>query len=113
MNLNTRRVYICHPYSKDIKGNIKRVQMICRKIIKENRDKIYEIVPVPPQLFLGQYFDENEESREEIMKHCLALLKGCDKMWVYRSEQGVVTRGMIEEIHYASCQNIPFVFKEV
>ena len=99
-----KTVYLCHPYSNDPRGNEKR----CLKILKGAKQVFPDVAIFAPQVYLPQYFDEATE-RKQAMRTCLALLNGCNEMWVdYTGLK--ITEGMADEIEVCKEQGINVLF---
>ena len=81
-------VYICSPYSGDIKTNTAKTREYCRFAVDEGQ------VPVAPHLMFPQFMDEEKE-RELALQMDLVLLEKCDELWVFGS---VWSEGMKAEI---------------
>ena len=94
---DSRRVYVCHPYSK-ISRNMKEVKLICRKILDEGN------IPIAPHLYLPQFIDESADP-ELARTLSLQLLEMCEEIRVCGS---VVTDKMREEMEHALEHDIPF-----
>ncbi len=86
-----RRVYVCHPYADDPRGNTEVVRRISRRLIAEG------VVPLAPHLYLPQLLNETTD-RELALALCLELLATCDEVRVYGN---VVTNGMERELREA------------
>ena len=84
-------VYICSPYSGDIKTNTAKTREYCRFAVDEGQ------VPVAPHLMFPQFMDEEKE-RELALQMDLVLLEKCDELWVFGK---TMTSGMRAEIAYA------------
>ena len=93
------RIYIAHPFSADVPGNIERVRQICRAVIAEGH------LPIAPQLYLPAFIDEAAE-RELALRLCEQLVMWCDAVWIYG---GAITAGMEREIAAAYRRGIPVV----
>lgn len=118
-----KRAYICHPYTADPEGNIVKVRDIVERLSKasvcdmleigkrpggyNDYDKVY--VPVSPMLAFPDFMSEaGGVSREHAMAFCLALLDGCDEIWVCSRN---ISEGMAEEISHASEKGLKIVFQ--
>ena len=104
MNKN-KTVFVAHPISGDIEGNMKKVLAICEEIHTKN------IVPVAPYLVSLQYLnDEVIEDRElgvEANLECFHR-KYIDELWLFGDR---ISSGMKEEIILARKLGIPIVPK--
>ena len=97
-----QRVYICHQYGANPKENTARIAIITRALLDNG------LVPIAPQLFLPQLYDEKKE-RFQALKKCIEYLRGCDEVRVYGSK---ISEGMRQEITYANLFGIPVLFAE-
>ncbi|MBI1755163.1 DUF4406 domain-containing protein [Candidatus Azambacteria bacterium] len=90
-----KTVFVAHPISGDIKGNVKEVLEICRKIHTEH------IIPLAPYLVSLQYLnDEVHEERRlgiEANLECFRR-KMIDELWLFGD---FISPGMLEEIKIA------------
>lgn len=81
-------VYVCSPYSGDIKNNVSNAKKYSRFAV-ENR-----AIPITPHLLYPQFMNESTE-RDMAMHFNYVLLGKCTELWVFG---GVVSRGMAHEI---------------
>lgn len=103
--MKNKTVFISHPISGDIEGNVKKVLEICRKIHTGN------IISVAPYLVsLGYLDDEIAEDRElGIEANLEALRRGfIDELWLFGER---ISKGMEQEIQLAMSLNIRVVPK--
>lgn len=84
-------VYVCSPYSGDIKNNVSNAKKYSRFAV-ENR-----AIPITPHLLYPQFMNESTE-RDMAMHFNYVLLGKCTELWVFG---GVVSRGMAHEISVA------------
>jgi len=111
----TQLVYICHPLTEDVEGNVEKVKLICKALLQAQRDTWGEdgeidICPVAPQLMLPYGLDAASKLDNEFaLRQCLNLLAACDELWVYGDR---CTAGMRAEIEFASENNIPVCWQE-
>ena len=96
-------VFISHPLSGDIKKNKKKVNKICKNILRKY-DK--DIIPISP-LHLFDFIEDEKGIRENILNVCYFLIEGCDEVWSYGDSKGC----KLEE-EYALKSNTPIVHKE-
>lgn len=89
-------VYICSPYSGNIKLNTANARRYCRYAV----DKGY--IPLAPHLFFPQFISEETE-RETAMFMNYVLLTKCKELWVFGNK---ITAGMTEEIEKAKQRDI-------
>lgn len=76
--IKIKHVFISHPYCGKPIYNKKRVDRICRQIIRRNDD----ILPISP-LHLFGFLESDKNYREEILHVCYELIKFCDEVWFY------------------------------
>ncbi len=93
------RIYVAHPYSDDVAGNVERVRAICRAVVEEGH------VPIAPHLFLPAFVDEATE-RDLALRLCLELVSCCDALWFYGTR---ISPGMEREFSAAQALGIPVV----
>lgn len=93
------RIYVAHPHSDDVAGNVERVRAICRAVVDEGH------VPIAPHLFLPAFVDETTE-RDLALRLCTELVGGCEALWFYGTR---ITPGMEREISAAQALGIPVV----
>ncbi len=83
-------VYICSPYSGDVRSNTKKARRYSRFAI-ENR-----AIPLTPHLLFPQFLDDaNPAERELAMRMNMVLLGKCSELWVFG---GSISQGMAAEI---------------
>ena len=100
-----KTVFIAHPISGDIDGNVKKVLAICERIHTK------ELVPVAPYLVSLQYLnDEVVEDRELGIEANLECFRRryVDELWLFGDR---ISEGMKGEIALAKELNIPIVPK--
>lgn len=103
--MNTKTVFIGHPISGDVKGNMKKVLQICADVHTK------EIIPVAPYLISLQYLnDEVIEDRELGMEanHECFHRKYVDELWLFGNR---ISPGMMKEILLAQEMGIPIIPK--
>jgi dienelactone hydrolase len=93
------RIYVAHPYSDDVAGNVERVRAICRAVVEEGH------VPIAPHLFLPAFVDETTE-RDLALRLCIELVSCCDALWFHGTR---ISPGMEREISAAQALGIPVV----
>lgn len=96
-----KTVFIGHPISGDIKGNIKKVLQICAEVHTK------DVIPVAPYLISLQYLnDEVVEDRELGMEanHECFHREYVDELWLFGDR---ISSGMKREIELAKEMNIP------
>lgn len=89
-------IYICSPYSGDVKTNTEKAKAYCRYAVEQGN------VPIAPHLLFPQFIDEETE-RELALQMDLLLLEKCDEIWIFGEE---VSNGMRAEIAYAKNKEI-------
>lgn len=87
-------VYICSPYSGNIKRNIYMARLYSRFAVARN------MIPLAPHLLLPQYLDEATERRLALRMDIVFLGK-CSEVWVFGAE---ISDGMAFEIEKARRQ---------
>lgn len=92
-----RRVYVCHPFSAEPRGNVDKVRHICRGLVNEG------VLPVAPQLYLPAFIDESTE-RELALALCGEFVELSDEVRVYCATP---TSGMGRELDRAKLRRIP------
>lgn len=98
-------VFVAHPISGDVKGNVKKVLKICAEMHTRG------IIPVAPYLISLQYLnDEVIEDRELGMaaNHECFYRGYVDELWLFGDR---VSSGMIGEIKLAREMGIPVIAK--
>jgi len=96
-------VYIAHPVSGDISGNIDRVKDICEEIHKNSPN----IIPLAPYIVPLLYLDDNipEERRLGIEANKAMFRRGgFDELWLYGDK---VSGGMREEVELCVELGVP------
>lgn len=90
-------VYICSPYSGNIKRNTANARRYCRFAVDSG------CIPIAPHLFLPQFMSEETE-REDAMFMNFVFLSKCREIWVFGDK---ITAGMADEIEKAKQRKIP------
>ena len=94
-------VYICSPYSGNIKANVEKARCYCRFAVDAG------CMPIAPHLLYPQFMDDsNPVEREAALKFGIVLLSRCAELWWFGD---VVSRGMQGEIDYANRRGIPVI----
>jgi len=102
-NKNRRKIYVVSRYAGDVDANVKAAIGYCRLVI----DKGY--MPIASHLLYPQILNDNDpEERELGLMFGLALLRGCDEVWVF----GEVSPGVAREIEEARRLNKRLKFME-
>ena len=89
-------VYICSPYSDNVKLNTANARRYCRYAVDKG------CIPIAPHLLFPQFMNEETE-RETAMFMNYVLLTKCKELWVFGSK---ITNGMVEEIEKAKQRKI-------
>lgn len=84
-------VYVCSPYSGDVKRNTANARIYSRFAVAKNT------IPFAPHLLLPQYISEEYERGLAMFMNKVFLGK-CDELWVFGNS---ITQGMSEEIEQA------------
>ena len=103
--MKKKTVFIGHPISGDIQGNIKRVLDICEEIHSD------EIIPVAPYLTSLQYLDDSVlEDREMGIEANLECFhrRYIDELWLFGDK---ISSGVKQEIELARELGIPVIAK--
>ncbi|KKP98961.1 MAG: hypothetical protein US71_C0001G0128 [Parcubacteria group bacterium GW2011_GWD2_38_12] len=103
--MRVKTVFIAHPISGDIKGNVVKVLAICEKIHSK------EIIPVAPYLVSLQYLDDEiiEDRKLGIAANLECFRrKYIDELWLYGDR---ISKGMEQEIKLALKLRIPIKSK--
>lgn len=98
-------VYICHPVSGDVMGNIEKIMKIIRDINLSRSD----VVPFAPYLGDLLSLDDNKpEERDRGILNDIAILKSgiVSELWIYGPK---ISGGMRAEIDLAMDLEIPVV----
>lgn len=98
-------VYIAHPISGDIKGNLEKIRLICREINLTRPD----VVPFAPYWFDCHALDDTVPAERDrgIKNDHEFLTRGfIDEMWLYGDR---ISFGMSCEVKLAREQNIPVI----
>lgn len=90
-------VYICSPYSGNVRDNTERAVKFCRFAVDSGQ------IPVAPHLLFPQFMNESRE-RDLILFMDIVLLGKCKELWVLGSE---ITEGMRKEIDTAKRRRQP------
>ena len=100
-------VFIAHPISGDIKGNLEKVIKIVRQLNIERDD----IIPFAPYwVDCHALNDDVPEERERGIKNDTEFFKRgvIDELWLYGDR---ISNGMQAEINLATKLNIPIISK--
>jgi hypothetical protein len=98
-------IFIGHPISGDIEGNVQKVLAICEKIHKDG------YIPVVPYLVSLQYLNDTVVEDRELgieANHECFRRRFIDELWLYGDR---ISKGMLGEIELAKELGIPIVPK--
>ncbi len=90
-------VYICSPYSGDVKRNTRMARRYSRYAIDQG------CIPITPHLWLPGILSEETE-RDRAIEVDLRLMDVCKELWVCGD---AISKGMCQEIAYAAEIGIP------
>lgn len=102
-----RLVYIAHPISGDVQGNVSKILEIVKSINLLNTN----VIPFAPYIADVLALDDTipEQREKGIQNNLFVLESGCvNELWVYGNE---ITAGIKKEIEIATKHNIEVVFK--
>ena len=86
-------VYICSPFSGDVKENKKKARTYSRFAVKKG------YLPITPHLLFPQFLDDENPDEREIGLHMgLVLMTKCVEVWVFGEKR---SEGMKREIQKA------------
>lgn len=85
-------VYICSPFSGDIRKNTNKAINYAAFVYQKNA------IPVTPHLLFPFLDDRNEEQRNDALFMDIILLGKCQEVWVFGNK---ITDGMKEELNVA------------
>lgn len=86
-------VYVCSPYSRDIKNNVENAKRYSRFVVENYA------IPLTPHLLYPQFMDDdNEKEREMAIYFDSVLLTKCSEIWVFGER---ISCGMRSEIALA------------
>jgi histidyl-tRNA synthetase len=91
-----KKVFISHPFSKNMLINKMNVEKICQEI--------NGVIPISPLHLFS--FMKDDKLRNEILKVCFQLIDLCDEVWVYGNSEGCN-----KEVEYANTKGIKVVVK--
>lgn len=91
-------VYICSPFSGEVKKNIRKARLYSRLAVKRG------YLPITPHLFFPQFLNDRDEFERNLgMKMGLVLMLKCREVWVF----GQPSAGMNTEIKRALLKGMP------
>ena len=86
-------VYICSPFSGDVRENKKKARTYSRFAVKKG------YLPITPHLLFPQFLDDGNPDEREVGLHMgLVLMTKCVEVWVFGTER---SEGMKREIKKA------------
>lgn len=86
-------VFICSPYTGNIKRNVHRAQEYSRFAVSQNT------IPIAPHLLFPQFLDDGDSDQRSLgIFMGLVLMGKCHEVWVFGTQ---ITRGMALEIEKA------------
>lgn len=95
-------VYICSPYSRDMKANVELARRFCAHAVEQRK------IPLAPHLHFPQFMNDQDPSeRELVMFFNRVLLFKCEAIWVYTAR---VSAGMRLEIGWAHDLDLPIKY---
>lgn len=95
-------VYICSPFSGNIKRNLQNAIAFARYVFKE-----CGAAPVVPHFYAQVLNDNDPAERQLAIDADMSLIYLCQELWVFGNYH---TRGMKEEIKRAHVLNMPIRF---
>lgn len=96
-------VFLAHPVSGDIEGNMKSMKQWARLAVQEG------LVPMAPYFLLTQILDDQiAEERGLGMMMGQAVIEICDLVWVCGEH---VTAGMTSDLRKARAWNVRVIYK--
>lgn len=101
----SKTVFIGHPISGDIEGNIKKILAICAKVHTS------EIIPVAPYLVSLRYLDDAvaEDRQLGIAANHECFRRGyINELWLFGDR---ISEGMADEVYLAQELHIPIFAK--
>lgn len=97
-------LYVCTPYSGDIERNIQRTKAVCSVLSNLG------YLPIAPHLFYTQFLNDRISEERKIGMECgLQQLHDAMAIVVVGDDEGKISRGMIQEIVFASYQQIQII----
>ena len=88
-----RIVYICSPYSGNVRKNVEATKRFCRFAISQR------CVPIAPHLLYPQILDDGDKEQRKLgLNMALTLLTKCSELWVFGDK---ISSGMAGEIDRA------------
>ena len=87
-------VYICSPYSGDIKRNVENARKYSRFAFEQHN------IPMTPHLLYPQFINDKDPAERYIACHVInyVLVGKCKELWVFG---GVILKGMDHEMNLA------------
>jgi hypothetical protein len=92
-------IFICSPYSGDVKRNQELARSYCRFVIQAGG------IPLAPHLLFPQFLDDSDPGERKLaLSMNKEILAKCDELWIFGSK---VTSGMLLEATEAIKREIP------
>lgn len=102
--MDRKLVFVCSPYSGNIKENTRIAAEICKVIYSKTT-----FLPVAPHLYFPQFLDDNVQAdRDAGIKYGLELMDKCEAV-IAVCDNRQVSAGMKIELEYAEKHNYPVV----
>ena len=102
--MDRKLVFVCSPYSGNIKENTRIAAEICKVIYSKTT-----FLPVAPHLYFPQFLDDNVQAdRDAGIKYGLELMDKCEAV-IAVCDNRTVSAGMKKELEYAEKHNKPVV----
>jgi len=91
-------VFISHPFRGNEKENDKKVDKICKNILKDRDD----ILPLSP-LHLFSFMSANPIYEHLIMSTCFSMIDIADEVWFFNYDE--LSKGQTQELEYAKSKD--------
>ena len=96
--IKIKTVFFSHPFRGDEQENDKKVDKICKNILKDTED----ILPLSP-LHLFSFMSANPVYESLIMSVCFNMIDIADEVWFFK--YGELSEGQIQELEYAKSKD--------
>lgn len=98
-----KRIFVCSPYSGDVKANVALAVALCREVALRGD------APLAPHLYLPQALDDADPAERRLgMAAGVAWLQVADEIMI----AGAISPGMHREIVAADQLGLPIRFRE-
>ena len=98
-------VFIAHPFSGDLEGNIEKCRKLCRQIVLQFPD----VVPIATILLFPQFINENNPSERFLGLDLSRQVEyRCDEVWFAPGWKQ--SKGCINELKEAACRQMTVRF---